>query len=327
MGTLTCCVALRAVQRVLTPDTLTSLGYDISKPLTPILWFSTNWHDAVFAFPIISVAYLCHFNVLPLHSELVQPTRPRIKVMIHWVMGLCSILYSVIGCLGYSFARTQTDGNILNNFQVMDGIMNIGRFSLGLTLCLSFPLLVLPARYQAFRLWNVLFVEPFQTIEFKKNKNSDTHLNSYTTIIPTYTNNNNMDIHQNSLNKMNDGKIQSSYGSFTEEEDDDDDLVGPGVFFKIISTTTICGLALVFACAVPTVATIWSVMGSTVSIIVAYILPAACYLKIRRNKTRNRLKFWVWTLLIGGLGCLVLCTYQSMSNVVMQRVNVPAPSD
>jgi len=209
MGTLTCCIAVRSIQRILTPQTLIPLGYDTSEPLTPILWFSPNWHDAVFAFPIISVAYLCHFNVLPLHSELVQPTRPRIKVMIHWVMGLCSIIYSIIGVLGYSFARTQTDGNILNNFQIIDGIMNVGRFALGLTLCLSFPLLVLPARHQSFRLWNVFFIEPFATFDLKKQKiNPQSNSTTQNTIYPTT--NTNLEF-QLEGNQRNDGKVNSNF--------------------------------------------------------------------------------------------------------------------
>jgi amino acid permease len=43
-----------------------------------------SWNDVIYAAPIIACSFACHFNVLPLHRELIHPTRPRIKKMINW---------------------------------------------------------------------------------------------------------------------------------------------------------------------------------------------------------------------------------------------------
>lgn len=52
------------------------------------------------------VAFLCHFNALPLHSELEFPDRTRIRWMIHIVMGGCCMLYGIVGVMGYLYARS-----------------------------------------------------------------------------------------------------------------------------------------------------------------------------------------------------------------------------
>ena len=41
------------------------------------------------SFPILSCAFLCHFNVLPLHVELTRPTRKRMKIVIYSTMLTC----------------------------------------------------------------------------------------------------------------------------------------------------------------------------------------------------------------------------------------------
>merc|ERR1711907_171003 len=61
-------------------------------------------------------------------------------------MGVCAFLYGAIAILGYFWSMEETCGNILLNFDTKDIPMTIGRVALGLTVCLSFPLLVLPCR-------------------------------------------------------------------------------------------------------------------------------------------------------------------------------------
>ena len=55
-------------------------------------------------------------------------------------------LYLAVGVLGYFYATGKTCGNILNNFEPHDMLINVGRTGLALTLFFSFPLLVLPCR-------------------------------------------------------------------------------------------------------------------------------------------------------------------------------------
>lgn len=39
--------------------------------------------------PLFSAAFVCHFNVLPVHAELARPTRPRLQRVLHAAIGSC----------------------------------------------------------------------------------------------------------------------------------------------------------------------------------------------------------------------------------------------
>ena len=134
---------------------------------TKVIWFTTDWRQAIYSFPIISVAFLCHFNVLPLHEEFFRPTRKRLRAVVTTTMSITSGFYSVLGVLGYVYAYNGDSdprkhcgpaechgiaGDILNNFDKSDPLINAGRVGLAVTLLSSFPLLVLPCRNSLQRL-------------------------------------------------------------------------------------------------------------------------------------------------------------------------------
>eukprot|EP00494_Astrolonche_serrata_P028951 UN29218 len=121
----------------------------------------TGFSDLIGVAPIFCVAYVCHFNVLPVHSELRRPTRNRIRFMIHATMSLCVTLYMAIAFLGYSWSYDMTCDNILLNFPNDDIPTTIGRIALGVTLMLTYPLLVLPCRATFHNLIALLFPDYF----------------------------------------------------------------------------------------------------------------------------------------------------------------------
>merc|ERR1719223_934369 len=64
----------------------------------------------------------------------------------HAVIGFCCLVYLAVGIFGILYAGPYTKGNILLNFSPDDGLINIGRFGLALTVIFSTPLLVVPCR-------------------------------------------------------------------------------------------------------------------------------------------------------------------------------------
>ena len=107
------------------------------------------------SFPILSCAFLCHFNVLPLHVELTRPTRKRMKIVIYTTMLTCFFIYAVVAVLGYlAFRETLLDagadgGNIIAMFDRVlhkDWLLDVGRCGLCATLICTIPLLTHPAR-------------------------------------------------------------------------------------------------------------------------------------------------------------------------------------
>jgi len=119
------------------------------------LW-PTNWEKALYVFPVFGVAFLCHFNVLPIHTELKKPTKRRIRQVMNGTIVICAILYTIVGCAGYFWSFQNTCGDILLNFPENDYLVTAARCSLILVLMGSYPLLVLPCRSTLHRLLVVI---------------------------------------------------------------------------------------------------------------------------------------------------------------------------
>ncbi len=110
---------------------------------------SNNWEDILSAFPLFTLAFMCQFNILSMHSELVNPTRERVKSVIGISMGVGSVIYALLCFFGYLCAYELTRDDILLNFKPSDKIMLLGRFGFGLSMLVSVPMLVLPTRSTA----------------------------------------------------------------------------------------------------------------------------------------------------------------------------------
>jgi hypothetical protein len=74
--------------------------------------------------------------------------------------------------------------------------------------------------------------------------------------------------------------------------------------------STLCIIAFGYACAVavPGVGLVWSICGSSMSLIIGFFIPAACYLKIRSRKRLNPRSLAAWAMLIFSILACVVCT-------------------
>lgn len=312
--------------------------------------------QALYSIPIMSVAFLCHFNVLPLHSELQRPTRQRIKAMVHLVVGTCLVLYLVIGVFGCLFSLDETKGNILNNFAADDPLINIGRAGLALTVVFSTPLLVVPCRKTLERCYALAFTDEGATDDTHWWKQQRRSLMAAAG--KDYGSLNNQSAE--ALDVIDEGFVDDFPTQTTATDDDDDnnddddddefydardigDVGGEGqqggeaaaavdavtASFGVIfaETALILGSATVLAVYVPDVAIVWSVMGSTVSILLVYVLPPAFYLRIRARKAFNIRKAAAWAMLAFGLVAEVFCSWQAFNSLSMPKhMDLPTPN-
>ena len=51
-----------------------------------------DWYQALYSYPIFGVAFLCHFNALPVHSELSQPTASNSRFVVTVTMTLAGMV-------------------------------------------------------------------------------------------------------------------------------------------------------------------------------------------------------------------------------------------
>ena len=87
-------VAVRAPgvsKQVLGPEgpAITDVARDVEQAYSVLFGVFPSGGRFFLSFPILSCAFLCHFNVLPLHVELTRPTRKRMKIVIYSTMLTC----------------------------------------------------------------------------------------------------------------------------------------------------------------------------------------------------------------------------------------------
>eukprot|EP00300_Choanocystis_sp_HF-7_P005579 c14156_g1_i2.p1 GENE.c14156_g1_i2~~c14156_g1_i2.p1 ORF type:complete len:274 (+),score=53.58 c14156_g1_i2:640-1461(+) len=101
--------------------------------------------DVLYAFPVLAITFLCHFNVLAVHGELKVPSKKRVKRVIHTTVFICVLFYSWIGLAGYLTTYGETRGNIFTNFSSSDPAIAVARACFSFNF-LSFPIIILPCR-------------------------------------------------------------------------------------------------------------------------------------------------------------------------------------
>ncbi len=115
-----------------------------------IEWFKVpSVQDALFAFPIVMLAFLCQFNVLSIQNTLRRPTRKRMSQVVGMSVGTSMILMYLFGLGGYMMYGSNIQGNVLLNISVdknayadesLYWMFFLGRVGCGTTLVLALPL-------------------------------------------------------------------------------------------------------------------------------------------------------------------------------------------
>ena len=100
-----------------------------------MLYMTNQASHVLFAFPIIMLSYLSHFNILPIQSALQQPSRARIRTVVYGAVGGSGLLMYTFGLAGYVYAGAATEGNILLNLasRTDDVLFVVGRWGVGIT--------------------------------------------------------------------------------------------------------------------------------------------------------------------------------------------------
>lgn len=157
--TVACCIACRSIQCDFSPsydDVCHMPWYEYLHVLPPssgpMSWSNlyTSFHELLNATPVLISMCMCHFNVLPVHNELKNPTHGRVRYLFSTsIYGACAF-YLFVG-----FARSmygnctksgKVEGNVLLSFDEGDTLIMVGRACLSLTIAFAFSILVVPCR-------------------------------------------------------------------------------------------------------------------------------------------------------------------------------------
>jgi amino acid permease len=211
-------------------------------------------------------------------------------------------LFFIIGLFGYLCAYEDTKDNIFLNFDLSDKVFFLGRLGYAVTLTLAMPLVVLPCR-------EALLSLPEQW----RNRKFSAKL---TAVIeddgPLIINGVNFDEEHPLLSKALKEYDTNERSTPTPRAIE----LAPPTFQEYVvhigTTVFIVGVSYIGAIAVPGVAVVWSICGSSMAILIAFFIPSACYLKIRYDKGVNPRSVAAGCLLVFSAVACVLCTGQTI---------------
>ena len=237
-----------------------------------VLFVTDSFQDILFSFPIITLSFLSHFNILPIQSALVRPNRTRIMLVIDGAVMACFALQFLFGLGGYLYAGLDTKGNILLNCDLHQNVLFLlGRVGCGITLMLAMPMMLLPCRDSILDVLNKIV---------SKRQNEE-HFSLTTGTLPP-----------SPRESLQDNQYVF-YGSTI--------MIATGCYFGAV--------------AAPDVARVWSLCGSSMAFLIAFILPSACYLELQRRSPSHDNKVWIvfsWALLVFSVISAIACTIQTL---------------
>jgi amino acid permease len=261
------------------------------------LW-PESFGDILYATPIFFISYLCHFNVLSTHCEMKQPSLKRLSHVIHATTSVCTVLYVAVGVLGYLYREEGTCGDILDNFTNDDTLINVGRLALALTLGLSYPLLVLPCRDSFYRL--VMMLKHDLSTPTMPDMSS-----------PSFT-------RLQALEEENEenNHVARSQPLLEESTSIVMDARRLEMSLKLRAMVALCivGTALIAACVLPGIVVVWSFMGSSVSVLIAFVFPSLMYLKVTWKRKMHLDRALSGILLVFSVLVMIGSTYEAVVN-------------
>jgi amino acid permease len=272
----------------------------VTEPISkPVLLWTSSIGDVLFAFPMINLSFLCVFNVLPVQAALIHPNRRRMQGVIDGALGSAFVVMVPFGIFGYMYAGEHTSGNILNNITASSDwrsgglgqwLFFLGRLGCGITLTLAMPLMVLPCRESLFEILDVAVNGPYVVTPHEE-----------IPLIP--------DAENAASNKL---EILESTNPSTKQR-----RLDRNPWYRYLATFGIINTCYLISIRVPGVDVVWSLVGSSMAFMIAFILPSACYLKIQQSNrfVNDESRSWLWfswILLVMAILAVIACTSQSI---------------
>lgn len=252
--------------------------------------------------PFFNVYFkLCLQFFLPtsVHGALINPSRERVQFVINASLLATFIVSYVFGVVGYLYAYDDTKGNILLNFDPTDRVILLGRVGYGVTLMAAIPMVAVPCRDALLSLapqysaWKYNYPQA-QAVALHESKVSER-----TVLVRKESDN----IHT----------APPSIAAASSRCEKQEDVTNSKVAYYF-ATSVILLFAFAGATLAPGVAAVWSICGSGMAFIIAFILPAACYIKIRHERKGHGHRIIVisWILLLSAIVSAIACTIQTL---------------
>lgn len=211
-----------------------------------------------------------------------------------------------MGVLGYLYREGGTCGDILDNFENDDVMINVGRLALAITLGLSYPLLVLPCRDSLYRLIMML------KHDMSTPSIPDMSSPSFTRLQALEEEAQEEDVMERRSRPLLEESTSVSI---------DARRLGMSLKLRAIIAFSVVSTALVAACLLPGIIVVWSFMGSSVSVLIAFIFPSLMYLKITWKRKMHLDRVLSATLLVLSILVMIGSTFEAIINSLDKDMN------
>jgi amino acid permease len=95
---------------------------------------------------IISVLYFCSQIDSKFYNELKDKTLPKYYKVVSTSFAISISIFALIASIGFLTFGANSSGLILNNYSTRDGLMNLSRIAVAISLVFSYPLAFVGAR-------------------------------------------------------------------------------------------------------------------------------------------------------------------------------------
>ncbi|KAL7514679.1 hypothetical protein ACHAXN_012581 [Cyclotella atomus] len=302
---------------------------DSEQPSHSLRAFPISSKELLDAAPLFISSYVCHFNVLPIHNELRCPTSDRVKRWVRTSIWPATLFYWFIGFTGSLYIKCtpsgRVSGNILLDFDESDPLLFLGRLCLAATITLALPMLVIPARdilvrsIMNSRIGNTFLsrISPATQRPQLHEHSSDIPLDM--SMSPMRTDMTTVEFEPVEISQQTEGMEEPllmlenrSLASVQDIGDPDvveemslsSNLDRNAIFAqnrlpqisRDSKTARTVGVIIVFwsagliACSVKSIDVVWDLLGSSFSIMMAFLIPCGAFLKLARMKRFNQLR-------------------------------------
>ena len=248
------------------------------------------------AFPLFVSCYVCHYNIPAVHNELQTPTPKRVQYWLRSTTVAATMFYMVVGLAGSAYGHCtptgKVQGNVLLDFDEDDPLLLVARMCLACTITLAFPLLVIPARDILLRSWFY-------------SASADA---TVTVTITSSTDNNDDALEQTAESALREPLLSSDDGDDADGEEGVEAIAPPTPTNRAPASTSIIAAAeptqhswgmrlgtavlvlwtaAAVACCVKSIDVVWDLLGSSLSILLSYLIPCGSFIVIMGRASSN----------------------------------------
>jgi amino acid permease len=309
------CVVFRSGQCLVNNNAMTT------KTIPLRLW-PEHWKDVLDVLPLYISCYVCHYNIPIVLHELQDPTAARTNRWLLITVTGSTLFYLLLGLSGSMYALAChdgiADGNILLDFPEDDPLVLVGRLCLAVTIALAFPMLTIPAR-------DILLRSRFMAEASAGNEDDEGEEDDANSALfdePF--------LEQSLVDPTPFLPVTNDESSPPSEEspsavpiplpptDPSPSNSGPSLRRRLLSAIIVLWTGVILASVVDSIDVVWDLLGSSLSILLSYLIPAAAFLVlVRSQRGMGSSKAMSYALIVLFVPLIVISTGNAIINTFL----------